>query len=156
MSKLLYINTLRDEADYRDFHTSINKALENLGTTLRKKLLLCSIELIQNNLIHNTNRTLEYSLFEDGQEYVVQTCFHTDLLHYRRLSSFVGSVNSLTEAELGERYLTNLQKPITSDATPTHNGFLLCRRKSGHAIGLIHNDLGDEIEVKLILKFDKR
>ncbi len=120
--------------------------------SLRKKILSCSIELIQNNLKHNTKPAI-FRFVEHNDYYkadITEALFEES---FQKLCASIELINSQSINELKIKYQENL----TKDSTNTGNGLILCRLKSSDTINyrVLDSDTKDYKNICISIKFKK-
>ena len=134
----------------KDLDSFIEKAsvkLSHINIKLRKRLISCSIELIQNNFIHNQSE-LTLLIIDKGNYYTIEITQMIDTLQYKNLKEHLDTINKMSQDELKEKHKNNL---ISNTLNSTGNGLIFCRLKSENMINLSFvNDMN-----KIALKFNK-
>lgn len=120
---------------------------KSINKTIAKRIVLCSIELIQNNIIHN-NKSSEILISETENTInlkLSQTIFIDDA---QKILKIINSINKLNTDELKNIYRTNL----AGDKKTTGNGLISCRIKSDN---IIEFNITKSHLCETILKFNK-
>lgn len=128
---------------------TIESQLAETGKPLRKRIVSCAIELIQNNIIHNSGNEIVVNAYESDNQITLNT--------YRKLSDASTSIlqnkildiNNKSTFQLKELFKHNINNESTIQGTG--NGLILCRLKSDSEI--YTNSDGDTFEITL--KFNK-
>ncbi len=133
-----------------------NLLITNLSSiypiSLKKKIIACSIELIQNNLIHN-NQNASLKILENSYNYYINIIELIDKEHFEKLKQSINRINNSQTNILREKYLLNL----STNKKNTGNGLLFCSLKSKNNI-IIENQNFYKSEVtnmSITIKFNK-
>lgn len=126
----------------------IEKGLVYCPELIRKKILICSTEIIQNNIIHNKNRFTN-SYFSINFTRINNKFYtnYTQILEKKTakiLIEKIDLVNSKSLEELKEIYENNILEENNNSAG---NGLITCKLKSKNSI--IHTGI-EEVEVQNI------
>lgn len=129
------------EQNCNNFVEIMEANLQELNLPLRKRIISCAIELIQNNLIHNSGEKIEVGLSENKDFYILQTERQVDYDTACELEAKIAEINATDIELLKQRYKQNLAN--TSESTGTGNGLLQCKIKSRSniTIQLVENKL---------------
>ena len=128
---------------------TIENQLAEIEKPLRKRIVSCTIELIQNNIIHNNGTEIVVKAYESNDQITLNTYrklnhSSTIILHNKILD-----INNKSIIQLKELFKQNLNNESATQGTG--NGLILCRLKSDSDI--YTNSDGDTFEITL--KFDK-
>lgn len=144
--------------DYNNVHNILISTLDIFPKRLMKKIIICSTEIIQNNILHNTNHKLSLSIHENDSLIITMFDFFVNNDIYNSIKAKIDTINSLSIQKLQTIYKYNLQN-TNQISTGANNGLVLCRLKSNNYIELQIKDnnltQSSLIQVQLILKFDK-
>ena len=77
--------------------------------TMRKKIVVCSIELIQNNLKHNPEYTAKLSITENINEYVISIKETINKSKLENLKNKINEINKTEIDQLNQIYNQNLE-----------------------------------------------
>jgi hypothetical protein len=147
---ILLINSINADTNISTLIETIERTLSELDhKTIAKRILACSIELIQNNHIHNKNKPAEIIISETENNIclkVSQSLLDDDA---QKILKIINSINQKNIEELKIIYRQNL----TGDKNTTGNGLVSCRLKSKNTIkfNCTNSDL-----YEIILKFSKQ
>ena len=119
---------------------------------LKKKIISCSIELIQNNLKHNAE-SANFIISEHEKHYLIKIKESVKNELYLKLLSKINTINSKSVDSIKEQYQTNL----TKDNQNTGNGLIFCRLKSENTISIIgqNSNLSGYTDTIISIKFKK-
>lgn len=132
-----------------NFTDIIDESLSQLDKTIRRRIVSCAIELIQNNLKYNTSEDIIVELTEEDGTYLLNTSRNLDQETCNMLIEKIEEINSTEHETLKRRFLSNLDKDDT--ASSTGNGLILCRLKSDDVI----YTCTDSNKLYIRLKFNK-
>ncbi len=134
-----------------NFVEILENNLQGIDKSVRKRIILCTIELIQNNLIYNQNEAIQISIIENSCEIQLQTKRKILQSEAENLIKKIVEVNSYNNQFLKDLYLENLKSENAN--TSTGNGLIVCKYKSD---GDIFADYQNNIlEIKLTFKNHK-
>lgn len=128
---------------------SIESQLAEIEKPLRKRIVSCAIELIQNNIIHNSRNEIVVKAYESDSQITLNTyrkLNDSDAIFLRNKILYINSKNTIQLKEIFKQNLNN-----ESATQGTGNGLILCRLKSDSEI--YTNSDGDTFEITL--KFNK-
>ena len=152
METIFNINTLHG-SNPDEFGEMLFKKLDNLSPVdLKKKIISCSIELIQNNLIHNNHRAI-FKIKFDSDYYYLEITESIKNEVFKNLISDISSINQMGLDEIKRRYIKN----ITKKNGNTGNGFLYCRLKSSNTISILgqKSDIPEHKNTCISIKFKR-
>lgn len=139
-------------------YSQLNSIISELVSTkdipksIRKKISVCILEIVQNNCIHNNNEDLIIQILKNKTIKIVFT--HKLIIdNYLKLKNHIQEINSFSIEELKNIKIHNIISQ--SKKKSTGNGLIICRIKSGNPI--ILEDLNKEsniIKSSLILVFN--
>jgi hypothetical protein len=136
--------------DYIDFHIKIEEKIKNLPLPLRKRIIACSTELIQNNFIHNNNMPMNFQIAATSKNILIRCLYHQANKKLIQLTDIIENINSFSFLKLKELYLNNLTSNTNGDTTG--NGLIICKLKSKNNINIFIDK--HENNFLLELKFD--
>lgn len=121
----------------------LNRGIEYCPESIRKKILICSTEIIQNNIIHNENIN-NNSYFSINFQRINQKFLstYTHLLSKKSAITIlekIDFINSKTIEELQTIYQLNLINPSLNNSVG--NGLITCKLKSKNNI--IHTEISE-------------
>ena len=128
---------------------TIESQLAEIEKTLRKRIVSCAIELIQNNLIHNSGNGIVVKAYESDNKITLNTYRKLSDANAIILQNKILDINNKDTFQLKELFKQNLNNESATQGTG--NGLILCRLKSDSEI--YTNSEGDTFEITL--KFDK-
>lgn len=138
----------RDKNRY-NFTDTIDESLSHLCKNIRKRIVSCAIELIQNNLIYNTDKEIVVEISENEDFYILHTTRKSDNDTCRMLIAKIKEINATGHETLKKRFTDNLMRD--NQQAGTGNGLILCKLKSGNDILAVQAE--DMLHINL--KFNK-
>ncbi|MBN2776355.1 MAG: hypothetical protein JXR36_01855 [Bacteroidales bacterium] len=147
--QILLITGINTDTNIDVLIETIEKTLHKFNNkTITKRILACSIELIQNNIIHNKNKPSEIIISET--EDTIDLKISQSILFYdaQNILKIINSINQNNIEALKIIYRQNL----SGEEKTTGNGLIICRIKSENKIkfNCTNSDL-----YEIILKFNK-
>ena len=136
-----------NKEDYNNFNIILEEKLKNLNILNYKKILICSIELIQNNFIHNNNNKLKLTIYRSSNNIFIETEQYFTQEIANKIINKISKINSKTMSELKEMYQKNVITPNLSQSVG--NGFITCKLKSKNNI---ETQIAKENNQKMIIK----
>ena len=128
---------------------TIESQLAEIEKPLRKRIVSCAIELIQNNIIHNSGNEIVVKAYESDNQITLNTYRKLNDSDAIFLRNKILDINNKNTIKLKELFKQNLDNESATQGTG--NGLILCRLKSDSDI--YTNSDGDTFEITL--KFDK-
>ena len=128
---------------------TIESQLAEIEKPLRKRIVSCAIELIQNNIIHNSGNEIVVKAYESDNYITLNTYRKLNDSNAKILSNKIVDTNEKSTTKLKELFKQNLNNESATQGTG--NGLILCRLKSDSEIHTNYD--GDTFEITL--KFDK-
>lgn len=128
---------------------TIESQLAEIEKPLRKRIVSCTIELIQNNIIHNNGTEIVVKAYESNDQITLNTYRKLNDSNALILRNKILDINNKSIIQLKELFKQNLNNESATQGTG--NGLILCRLKSDSDI--YTNSDGDTFEITL--KFDK-
>ncbi|MBO4614060.1 MAG: hypothetical protein J5709_02975 [Bacteroidales bacterium] len=128
---------------------TIESQLAEIEKPLRKRIISCAIELIQNNIIHNSRNEIVVKAYESDNQITLNTYRKLNDSNAIFLQDKILDINNKSIFQLKELFKKNLNNESATQGTG--NGLILCRLKSDSEI--YTNSDGDTFEITL--KFDK-
>lgn len=149
---IIYKLKIWNQESRDNFASSLIENLDSINPTgLRKKIINCSIELIQNNIKHNTHFS-ELSICEDKDFYTINITEQIEIKNYLKIKSKIDKINQFTLDGLQDIFKNNL----TKNAKNTGNGLIFCRLKSANPISIKNLKSDKNLnDIKISLKFNK-
>ena len=143
--KLILELCVSDKENNDNFADIIDKSLSQASKAIRKRIVSCAIELIQNNLIYNNKGEIIIEVFESEESYFLNTSRKIDYEVAKILKNKISAINSTEREQLKKMFLENLDKNTSGS---TGNGLILCRLKSDDIINV--TETTDKLEINLI------
>ncbi len=141
--------------NYNNLIHSIEKSLSQFPKTIRKKIILCSIELVQNILLHNDEPDILINISNNNREIVLTVANTTTNKKAGHIITHFNNVNKLNLKELKDLYILNLQKKHKTDDFSVGNGIILCLLKSKKNMEISVNPISDlKKQVLINMYFD--
>lgn len=134
--------------DYNYFLSSVEKSINNIPKTIRKKLIFCLIELVQNAIVHK-NKSKISVIISKGKSFVLQVANISSKENAIITKHHFEQINKHNLKILKEIYNNNLKKE--SNNKSVGNGLILCLIKSEKKIELIINNITD-IQKQILFK----
>ena len=128
---------------------TIERQLAEIEKPLRKRIVSCAIELIQNNIIHNSGNEIVVKAHESDNQITLNTYRKLNGLNATILQNKILDINTKSAFQLKDLFKQNLNNESATQGTG--NGLILCRLKSDSEI--YTNSDGDTFEITL--KFNK-
>ena len=116
------------ESDCENIVETLESQLQEIDKPLRKRIISCAIELLQNNIIHNKGNGIEISVAETDDCIKFNTTRKLDEKSATFLSNKIQEINNISIDNLKELFKKNLSAENLSQGTG--NGLILCRLKS--------------------------
>lgn len=134
-----------------DIISLLDKTLVSIeNKTIKKRIISCCIELVQNNLKHN-KYPAELRIQKANNFFIIQITEQMSAKDIENTSIKISTINNLTDVELKEKY----QKNIANNSVNTGNGLIFCKLKSNNPIEHIisKSNSGNIIISKIFVKF---
>lgn len=119
--------------------------LQEIDKPLRKRIISCAIELLQNNTIHNHGNGIDISVTETDNCIKLNTARKLDEKSANFINNKIQEINNISIANLKELFKKNLSAENLTQGTG--NGFILCRLKSDSDIETKFSDETFEINL---------
>ncbi len=143
-----------NKTNYSQLNSIISELLsiEDIQKSIRKKITVCILEIVQNNCIHNDNEDLIIQILKNKTIKIVFT-HKFSIENYLKLKNHIQKINSFSIEELKDIKIQNIISQTKKKSTG--NGLIICRIKSGNPIILEElNEESDIIKSSLILVFN--
>jgi len=124
---------------------TLESQLQEIDKPLRKRIISCTIELLQNNTIHNKSNGIDISVIESNDCIKLKTARKLDEISANYLNSKIQEINNISIVNLKELFKKNLSAENLEQGTG--NGLILCRLKSDSNIETKFSD--DTFEINL-------
>ncbi len=131
--------------DYENIVETLDSQLQKIDKTLRKRIISCAIELLQNNTIHNKGNGIVISIIENDVCIKLNTARKLDEKSANFINNKIQDINNISADNLKELFKKNLSAENLTQGTG--NGLILCRLKSDTAIETKFSD--DTFEINL-------
>ena len=146
MNEKTHILSFSVTAQNRDNYANIlENSLSGLDIKVRKRIIICCIELIQNNLKYNQAESINIEISRQGNKLTVNTFRKISPSEAAELITRIKSINESEVSELQVKYQSNICKEISSESTG--NGLIICKLKSSNDI--ITNIENNILEISL-------
>ncbi|MBR4584960.1 MAG: hypothetical protein IKO34_14275 [Bacteroidales bacterium] len=119
--------------------------LQEIDKPLRKRIISCAIELLQNNTIHNHGNGIDISVTEMNDCIKLKTARELDIKSINFLNYKIQEINNISIDNLKELFKKNLSAENLEQGTG--NGLILCRLKSDSDIETKFSDETFEINL---------
>lgn len=133
------------ESDCENIVETLENKLQEIDKPLRKRIISCAIELLQNNTIHNKGNGIEISVTESDDCVKLNTARKLDEKSTKFLNDKIQEINNISIDNLKELFKKNLSAENLEQGTG--NGLILCRLKSESDIETKFSD--DTFEINL-------
>lgn len=114
-----------------NFNTILENKLENFKKNLKKKILICATELIQNNFIHNDFKNISLEIKKRETSYILIVEQIVENEKSLKILQKIVEINKKNIDELKEIYKNNLQNSCLDNVG---NGLIICKIKSKNNI----------------------
>ena len=132
-------------SDCENIVETLENKLQEIDKPLRKRIISCAIELLQNNTIHNKGNGIEISVTESDDFVKLNTARKLDEKSANFLNNKIQEINNISINNLKELFKKNLSAENLEQGTG--NGLILCRLKSDSDIETKFSD--DTFEINL-------
>ena len=137
------------ESDCENIVETLDSQLQEIDKPLRKRIISCAIELLQNNTIHNQGNGIDISVTETNDCIKLNTTRKLDLKSANFLNNKIQEINNISTDNLKKLFKKNLSAENLEQGTG--NGLILCRLKSNTDIETKFS--GETFEINL--KFNR-
>ena len=124
---------------------TLESKLQEIDKPLRKRIISCAIELLQNNTIHNKGNGIDISVIETNDCIKLKTAWKLDEISTNYLNNKIQEINNISRVNLKELFKKNLSSENLGQGTG--NGLILCRLKSDSDIETKFSDETFEINL---------
>ena len=132
-------------SDCENIVETLESKLQEIDKPLRKRIISCAIELLQNNTIHNKGNGIDISIIEMGNCIRLNTARKLDEKSAIFINNKIQEINNISIDNLKELFKKNLSAENLEQGTG--NGLILCRLKSDTAIETKFSDETFEINL---------
>lgn len=132
-------------SDCENIVETLENKLQEIDKPLRKRIISCAIELLQNNTIHNKGNGIEISVTESNDCIKLKTARKLDIKSINFLNYKIQEINNISIDNLKELFKKNLSAENLEQGTG--NGLILCRLKSDSDIETKFSDETFEINL---------
>ena len=133
------------ESDCENIVETLENQLQEIDKPLRKRIISCVIELLQNNTIHNHSNGIDISVAEIDDCIKLNTIRKLDEKSAKFLNNKIQEINNISTDNLKELFKKNLSTENLEQGTG--NGLILCRLKSDYDIETKFSDETFEINL---------
>ena len=141
---ILYLH-ISAENDCENIVETLESKLQEIDKPLRKRIISCAIELLQNNSIHNKSNGIDISVIETNDCIKLKTARELDEISANYLNNKIQEISNISIVNLKELFKRNLSSENLEQGTG--NGLILCRLKSDAAIETKFSDETFEINL---------
>lgn len=131
--------------DCENIVETLESKLQEIDKPLRKRIISCAIELLQNNTIHNKGNGIDISVIETNDCIKLKTARKLDEISTNYLNNKIQEINNISRVNLKELFKKNLSSENLEQGTG--NGLILCRLKSDSDIETKFSDGTFEINL---------
>ncbi len=132
-------------SDCENIVETLESKLQEIDKPLRKRIISCTIELLQNNTIHNKGNIIDISVSETDNCIRLNTARKLDEKSANFLNNKIQEINNISIDNLKELFKKNLSAENLIQGTG--NGLILCRLKSDSDIETKFSDETFEINL---------
>ncbi len=132
-------------SDCENIVETLENKLQEIDKPLRKRIISCAIEFLQNNTIHNKGNGIEISVTESDDCVKLNTARKLDAKSANLLNNKIQEINNISIDNLKDLFKKNLSAENLSQGTG--NGLILCRLKSDSDIETKFSDETFEINL---------
>lgn len=132
-------------SDCENIVETLESQLQKIDKPLRKRIISCAIELLQNNTIHNKGNIIDISVSETDNCIRLNTARKLDEKSANFLNNKIQEINNIDTNNLKELFKKNLSSENLEQGTG--NGLILCRLKSDSDIETKFSDGTFEINL---------
>ncbi len=132
-------------SDSENIVEDLESQLQEIDKPLRKRIISCAIELLQNNTIHNHGNGIDISVAESDNRIKLDTARKLDEKSAKFINNKIQEINNISIDNLKELFKKNLS--VENLEQGTGNGLILCRLKSDSDIET--KFLGETFEINL-------
>lgn len=120
--------------DYRDFNLIIESVIKNHKLDSGKKIVICSTELIQNNIIHNNSSPSIIEISSNYNSTIIEYSQTVIAEQFLKISSLIDTINNNDLITIKDKIKNNIMND--SNNSSCGNGLMICRLKSGNIINV--------------------
>ena len=131
--------------DCENIVETLESQLQEIKKPLRKRIISCAIELLQNNSIHNHGNGIDISVIESDGCIKLKTARKLDKISANYLNNKIQEINNIDTNNLKKLFKKNLSSENLEQGTG--NGLILCRLKSDSDIETRFSDETFEINL---------
>ncbi|HPL03725.1 MAG TPA: DUF6272 family protein [Bacteroidales bacterium] len=137
-----------------DIITNKINSIEDIEKSYRKKIIICAVELIQNNIIHNCKANSRVEISKTNDFIILDYIQSTDKQKYENLIKKIDLVNKMNFENISLKIKENIENSKSN--LGSGNGLLTCRLKTKNFVNIKLIETNSENEYKFIirLKFD--
>lgn len=135
---LLDINLITS-SDYENFTSQVESSLSNITGKLKKRIMICVIELIQNNIIHNMASAMSIRIFSINKKIKIESTQALSEEKLTKLKKHIDYINNMDLSTLDNIRRSNLTNTENIQSDSAGNGLITCRLKSTEIIDLKTN-----------------
>lgn len=132
-------------SDCENIVETLENKLQEIDKPLRKRIISCAIELLQNNTIHNKGNGMDISVIKTDDCIILNTTRKLDEKSANYLNNKIQEINNISINNLKELFKKNLSAENLEQGTG--NGLILCRLKPDSYIETKFSD--DTFEINL-------
>jgi hypothetical protein len=120
--------------DYRDFNLEIESLIKIHKLTSGKKIVICSTELIQNNIIHNNSSPSIIEISTNYNSTIIEYSQTVNEEQFLKINSLINTINNKDLITIKDLIKTNIMND--SKNSSCGNGLMICRLKSENIINV--------------------
>ena len=132
-------------SDCENIVETLESKLQEIDKPLRKRIISCAIELLQNNSIHNKGNGIDISVIESNGCIKLKTARKLDEISANYLNNKIQEISNISIVNIKVLFKKNLSSENLEQGTG--NGLILCRLKSDSDIETKFSDGTFEINL---------
>lgn len=139
-----------DYDSFFDIITNKINSIEDVEKPYLKKIIICAIELIQNNIIHNCKEVSRLEIYKKDNFIILDYVQSTDKQKFENLVKHIKFVNELNFENISLKIKGNIEN--TKSNLGSGNGLLTCRLKTKNFVNIKLLEAKSEDEYKFIIR----
>ena len=132
--QILFTCEFKNQEDYIDFNLKIESGLKDLNKKQLKKILICSTELIQNNIIHNFSSPSIFEISKNNNSIIIEYSQIIDEVQFLKLDALINTINNIDLISIKDKIKNNITNNLKN--VSCGNGLMTCRLKSENTINV--------------------
>jgi hypothetical protein len=132
--QILFKHEFNHPDDYRDFNLIIESVIKNHKLDSGKKIVICSTELIQNNIIHNNSSPSIIEISTNYNSTIIEYSQTVIAEQFLKINSLIDTINNIDIITIKDKIKNNIMND--SKNSSCGNGLMICRLKSRNIINV--------------------